>query len=224
MIVMLTLIPLSFIAQIAWLYDHNPVAEFNLILNKLTILNYITMGTLLLGIPLFQRASRLLLIWLPVSFFVVALNNWSVSSNGQDFQVWQTSLASAAYIGVGLFALKNRLLSIILDPSKRWWCCSKRLPTGVPVKIRTKSGKTINAQTFDISKTGAFIKTREEQVIEGEKIYLEILTPSGPFTLEAKIIRTSGPQGHYPAGIGIKFSKLGLGARLLIQQMTESPT
>lgn len=222
MMAILLILPMSFFIQVAWIYELNPFTDFTSIVLKLTQINYLTMAVLLIGIPLYERASRLLLLWLPLSSFLVGYNNWVVSSYGADFQTWQTLAATTLYVGLGLFTLRRKHLKLILNPSLRWWLSSKRWPVSLPVKLKTKAGGVIDAQTFDISKTGAFIKTQENGVQLGDSVKIEIPSSSGPFVIEAKIIRLSPPQGHYPAGFGIKFSNLNLGAKLFLQQVNQN--
>lgn len=213
---------ISFFVQIAWIYNHHLIFDVFIIWDKLTLLNKVLMLLFALSIPLYAKASRLLLLLLPINFYLIFLNNNIVATYGQDFSVWQANSAGFLYILANLYLLSHKNLKIILNPLARWWRCSKRLPLSLPVKLITSNGVVLETKTFEISKTGAFLKTYADELKAGESIKIEIPTPSGLFELQAKIVRKSAPQGHYPAGIGVHFSKLGLGGRLFLEKLTSN--
>lgn len=220
MIIILLVIPVGLVTQVAWIYQHNPITELYLIGQKLSFMNYILIGTVITGIPLYKNGSRLLVFWLPVSFVFVIFNNWDVSKFGHHFNTWETSLSSCLFMSIGLITFRKKYLNLIFNPALKWWCCPKRKPIDQSIHIKTTDGRRLAAQIFDISKTGAFIKTHEVLGSRGQDLEVEIPTSSGPFNLKAKIIRLSIPQGHYPEGIGVQFSKLDLSSRLFLQKVT----
>lgn len=218
------LIALSLPMQIIWLYGHHPWHEAMMIWHKLTWTNLCLIGASLLNCALFWRGSRYVLYSMPVSFLIVAVNNYYVSHLGDDFTSMQTSVATLLYIFPHFLLLYHKSAQVFWNPALRWWLCPKRYPFGVPVTVQTSTGQRISTHTFDISETGAFLKINLDELESGEEISVEIPSETGPYVFKAQIVRKTAPKGHYPAGIGVRFSQLDLGHHLYLKKMFQQLT
>lgn len=205
--------------QIMWIYDHHLVNDFSMIWHKIGVLNMLVILSSLVNAALFWRASQYILYTMPMSFLLMALNNYFVSSLGEDFTISQTAFATLLFIFPHFLLLHHKSSQVFWSQDLRWWLCPKRYPFGLPIMLQTSKGERIETHTFDISETGAFIKVNLEELIKGEEITLEIPGASGPYVFKAEIVRKAAPKGHYPAGIGVRFSKLDLSHYLYLKKM-----
>lgn len=205
--------------QIMWLYDHHIIHDLAMIWHKIGALNLVVMTTSLINAVLFWRASKYVLYSMPLSFFLMALNNYYVSSLGEDFTITQTAFATLLFIFSHFLLLHHKSAQLFWSQDLRWWLCSKRYPFGLPIMIQTSKGERIESHTFDISETGAFLKVNLEELLKGEEITLEIPGATGPYIFKAEIVRKAAPKGHYPAGIGVRFSQLNLSHYLYLRKM-----
>lgn len=218
------LIALSIPVQIILLYGHHPLHEAMMIWHKISWLNLCVILLSLVNAVLFWRGSRYVLYLMPLSFMMMAVNNYFVSSLADDYTFKQTSFATLAYIFPHFLLLYHKSAQVFWEPTLRWWLCPKRYPFGLPVTVETSQGKRILSHTFDISETGAFLKINIEDLEAGEEINLEIPSASGPYMFKAQIVRKAAPKGHYPAGVGVKFSQLDLAHQLYLRKIFQQST
>lgn len=218
------LIALSFPIQIIVLYHHHPIDEFSMVWHKLSWLNLCVITLSLINAILFWRAHQFVLISMPLSFCVVAINNFFVSTLADDFTMLQTSTASLVYIFSHFALLHHKSSQVFWEPSLRWWLCPKRYPFGLPVTVETAKGERILSHTFDISESGAFLKIPIDHLEDKEEICLELPSPSGPYLFKAQIMRKAAPKGRYPAGVGIKFTEIDLAHKLYLRKIFQQST
>ncbi|MCB0378250.1 MAG: PilZ domain-containing protein [Bdellovibrionales bacterium] len=207
---MLTLIALSFPLQAMWLYGHG-YNEFSAIFNKISFLNWMVIGVLLVGAYLHLKASPWLKGIAPVTIGLVALNNYVVGHYGADYSMGQTVMATMSFslLFVPLFMPSSRL--VLADPKRRWWARAKRYHKRVSATLNPYVGEMVHSHTFDISKTGAFF-CLEGASIEGdvpaigERVRLHLHVNSmKKIRVEAVVVRIAEPDGRYPRGMGLKF-------------------
>jgi len=210
-------IVISFPLQIMYIYGHK-LAEWPLIMAKLSWLNFLVMGLSSVNVVMSLNASHWLKYSLPVTIIVVAVNNYFVSYYGADYTLLETSMASLVFalIHSTLFFFKSS--SILEHPSLRWWLVPRRHQLQIPVWIEQKDGELISFKTFDLSKNGAFIAGGDlpDNLKEGDEFNLAVRGEDMTYSVKAKIIRKSEPLGHYPRGVGIRFETMSLGARLFL--------
>ncbi len=215
---------LFFPLQIQFLYGHSFLSEFEMIISKLTIINWAVMCTFLLNSILCYKSHPLLKIMLPLSIFMVATNNWIVANFGQDFSFGLTLMATAFFSLFISILYFTEALDVILDPSLRWWKVSTRYSREMPIWIKLPGEKFYLEKTHDISESGIFISKENEKIgfnpddcytkniSLGDLVSISIPFKDGKkdFQCKAQVVRKSHKNGHYPGGVGLKFIDLKL--------------
>jgi hypothetical protein len=204
--------------QICLLYGHSPL-ELAAIFHKITLSNMAVIVTCLLNSYLSLQAHHWLKYTLPLSLIIVAFNNLLVSSFATDYTHLETTLATLLFItGHGtLFFVRAK--EVFDHPALRWWLVPKRFELNLPVWVQLQDGNYLSLQTFDLSKNGAFIVADQDKMnllSEGTPLHLALKGEDLTYHLEATLIRKAKPQGRYPMGLGIRFEKVGLAARLYL--------
>jgi hypothetical protein len=222
--------------QILCLYGDFPL-DAVAIASKLAPLNWLLIGSALVCSYLSYRASP----WLPYSLAILAAlviyNNWFVGVIGTDYSLWNTSLASAAFLFPLSLAFTREARELRQNPDKRWWLTPTRWPAQVQMRLKVlnkdyerkiKSDPIeFQIETFDISDGGAFIPfsltpvslTKKHRgasfssnltnLAVGTLCYVSLpLSGLSYIQCRAEIVRNAPQRGKYPAGIGIRF--LGL--------------
>ena len=206
-------------------------SEWEMIVNKLTQLNWILISLFTINFMLCLKASPYLKIFLPITILLVALNNWVVSHFGTDYHetLTLTSTLLFSILCYGFFFTKG--VEAINNPSIRWWLVPKRHLKNFPVWLESNKGNKILARVFDISKTGLFISSIEgnnwftKYFSLGEVVSIKLATSSGlELRVDAEVVRkASQTRGNYPEGLGLQFKgltfleKLDL-SRILLQE------
>lgn len=203
------LLALSFPLQVMMLYGHH-WSETGAIFSKITWLNWLVILCFALGSYLSFHASRALLLMVPVTIVLVAINNYFVGLFSADFSMVQTTLAS---LGTGFVFAPLLLPSskvVIQDPKRRWWRRSKRYHKRVSTTINPFVGDMIHTYTYDVSQSGAFVcitNVDDKNIPKvGDTIRVSLNVNSmKKIRCEAVVVRVAEPKGHYPRGLGIKF-------------------
>lgn len=210
--VALLLIALSFPIQVMVLYGHH-WSELNAILGKITWLNWMVIGSFLVGAYLYFHASRLILYLTPVILGLVAFNNYIVGKFSGDYSVAQTTFATVAMALVFLPLALPSSRMVLTDPKRRWWRRSKRFHKRVSTTLNPFVGDMIQAHTFDVSQTGAFVCFQDGQNTlpkVGDTLRVSFNVSSmKKIRCEAIVVRVTEAKGHYPKGIGIRFTDMG---------------
>lgn len=204
--------------QIAWLYEHT-LGEWHSIFIKMTTLNWIVFGLGLATSLIVWNGHKFVKFVLPVNMLLVAVNNWAVSTYGNDYNETMTLGATLAFTVFNSVLLFGRGLDAILYPELQWWRVSERFECHQRVRLATPNGNVIEATIFDISKTGVFLERGDafsaSELKAGESVTLSLEVPqSEPLILSAKIVREAPARGHYPSGFGLCFEPLSLFKRL----------
>ncbi|MCB0355864.1 MAG: PilZ domain-containing protein [Bdellovibrionales bacterium] len=205
------LIATSMPLQIMMLYNHN-LQDLNLVFNKISTLNLLVVFCLVLNIPLLLKASPMLRTSLPLTFFVIAWNNYVVSSFAQDYSLTTTTLSSLGFalLFTPFFAQKYRHL--FNNPHLRWWLRSPRVKTSLHTLVQPHVGSRWITELFDISETGIGVPVhnlKQSPLKIGDLTSLNIrLSQFKNLKCEAEIVRLAPANGQYPAGMGLRF--LGL--------------
>ncbi len=203
-------IALSFPIQVMVLYGHH-WSEAGAIFSKMTVVNWSVCVAFVLGAYLYFHASRGILYFAPVLLALVAFNNYIVGQFGGDFNLQQTTLATL--LSCGLFvplALPSSQV-LLRDPKRRWWRRSHRVNKRVAATLNPYVGNMVQGQTFDVSKTGAFICLNDLDNIPkiGDTVRVSLNVNSmKKIRCEAIVVRVCEPQGRYPQGMGIRFKDM----------------
>lgn len=204
-------------------------------------------------IPLALRASRVLWAVLLLSGANITLHH--LESMGIH-HVSALGISSLPELWAQTILITSLLLSrpcrvALFHPSRRWWLTPSRKRALLKTRLRPVLGGEILIQTFDISEGGIFIalnasthwhrtqaklkQTPENCLQVGAYCWLRItLDEFSSLTCTAEVVRkTTGEQGIYPAGIGLRFVGLSpqdrkvlakfLGSQSIAQQTVPAP-
>lgn len=221
------LIVLSFPFQAAFLYGHR-LQELSIILSKISLLNFLVALALLANIPLILRASRWLILSLPLTLILVGWNNWVVGMTGHDFSSKLTWVATGVFALLTGFIFSPTVWNLIREPKKRWWLQSLRRTVTLPMTIEPVRGSKLETKTYDLSRTGAFVSLSswdelEYPMHEGDVINVKFnLGTINRISCSAKVIRRTDTSGQYPMGIGLHFLNLQRNHDRLLRRFVEN--
>ncbi len=209
-------IALSFPVQLAWLYEV-PLSEIRELGRLLTDLNMLTMTLLFASSVAALKGSKATLYLAPLTAVAVVFNNWWVGYVGSDFSMWQTALASAAFLALSYVPFHGKVFAALKNPQMQWWRSAPRVQIEAPVFILDSrlnqewlsDPDPIEAKTFDLSTTGAFltVPTALRLGVEvGDIMQVKIRLSDQPeLVKKAKVVRKASARGSYPDGIGVQF-------------------
>ncbi len=207
----LLLFAISFPIQVMVLYGHH-WSETQAIFSKITWVNWLVVGSFFVGAYFYFHASRYIIYLAPLILGLVAFNNYIVGHFAGDFSMLQTTLGTLA---VGLVFAPLALPSsrvVLKDPKRRWWRRSKRYNKRVAATLNPYVGEMLHVQTFDISSSGAFVCLDEEQQGVpkiGDTVRVSFNVNSmKKIRCEAVVVRITDAKGHYPRGMGLKFTQM----------------
>lgn len=203
---------LSIPIQIAILYQHS-FSEIGPIFQKVSLPNMISMALILLSATLYFQISPYLKFIAPLTIVSIFWNNYLVGSFGQDFALSQTMTGALLFSGIYMPLLRKDLRQILSHPQQRWWRRSPRFQKQVGVILNPFVGSTLEAQTFDLSESGAFIPIQGKPWAElpkvGERLKMSIhFDTLRKIRCEAVVVRAVEARGNYPQGIGIRFTEM----------------
>lgn len=210
--VIMFMIALSFPVQVMFLYGHH-WSETAAIFGKITTLNWFVIGCFFLTGYLYFQASRFLLVVAPLMVVLVGVNNYLVGQFAGDFSLAQTSLGTFAVALLYAPLMMPSSQVVLKDPKRRWWRRSRRYNKRVSATINPYVGDMIQAYTFDVSQTGAFVcldnVNPEEMPKVGDTIRLSFnVTSMRKIRCEAEVVRIAEAQGRYPAGMGVRILEI----------------
>lgn len=223
----LACIMVSFPLQVVMLYDHG-LSELLHVFRKISFLNLMVMSLLGYTSYLAYHASPYLKYVAPVTIVAVLWNNLVTGSYATDFSMAASCLATLGFslLFTPLFHKKARF--ILADGKNRWWFQSRRHKRQVTMTLNPYVGDTLLAQTFDISKTGAFVHVDQADGTVpdvGETLRIS-LNVGGMRNVrcEAKIVRINEDDkaGAYPKGVGIEFKGMDKQARKDLERFLKS--
>ncbi len=199
------------------LIDSHHILEWPIILNKITILNWVIFFSCILSAYYISKASSVLKYFLPLLFCLVSVNNFYVSEYSNYIHFAIPHISSFLFLILTLTVQNGQLKELIDVPSKRWWLIPKRYQKNVPIVLKIDKSHHIFTKCFDISESGSYISFKENQRDKlssllniGELIEVNLeITKNISISCKAKIIRKSCAKGHYPAGFGLQFIGLG---------------
>lgn len=197
-------IALSIPLQAMVIYGHE-WRELSTALAKLTELNWLVVGGLIVGAGLLWQASPHTRWFVPLVIVLVAINNSVVGYYATDFTPTMTLLATLGFALMNLPLLHPDSLNVFLHPERRWWIRAERHRLAIPVAIEGTRLASLRAETFDLSETGAFIP-QVRNIGVGD--WITVRMTFGAFTqirCQGRVVRRTEARGIYPAGVGIQF-------------------
>lgn len=208
-------------AQIGVLYEHS-VSEYAAILQKISIMNWFVIVACVASVPLLQQGSPHLKLAIPISFGIVAYNNFIVGAYAIDYSVHSAFLGTLAFAALHAPLLQPSVFRVLLKPELRWWKSAQRKVMKVPIAVNGKK-LGLRAHTFDLSMTGIYVTAKgpeaENLMALGrrETVTLSLELPRHAIFCTGKVIRYGSGNGRYPAGIGIQFTEISGLNRALLQ-------
>ncbi len=213
----------SIIGKIIYIYDY-PLYKFDLAFVHLTQIEKIIITFCVINSYLCYIASPMLKLSLPATIAAMALNNYYVSQVSN-----QSSLITTFALTFGVLAIISILLTpqvklAIASENSKWWKVPKRYAMNLPVSVYVNGENPVHANIYDISKGGAFIKSKQLTKNKlpftlpvGTDIKIRI-NRNKPLELRcmAQIVRRSDSNGNYPAGIGIQFKEMDFKTKFLL--------
>lgn len=209
----LILIAVAMPIQVALLYGGTPFEPISLG-TMITPLNWMVMTLSLVLAWLVYRASFGALIVSPALALAVLQNNILVADFGDEFDVLVPVAATVVFVMMMavLYLGDNRYL--FTHPRIRWWLTPTRKRTTLAAWVQMPNGKVANFKTFDLSRGGAFLSPGTEPALNdslatGTQCVVSLsLKGFSRIACLAEVVRNSGPQGQYPAGVGMRFLRM----------------
>lgn len=205
----------------------------DILLNQITIFNWIVMASSLITIALTFNGHRLLGYSLIPLLAAIHVNNYFVFKYALHTQ-WYTPLIASlvASLVAVLFLINKSVRFTVKNPEKRWWLIPKRYQKTLPIWVVLDGKKCVLAHTFDLSKTGTFISSVEEDQIElDQKLSLgkevEVLIGDKDdveFHCKASVVRKSEAKGNYPPGVGLHFENISFVEKFHLNRILNNPT
>lgn len=224
------LIAISIPIQIMIIYGHH-LASYELIYHKLSLFNMIVMVLSLYNSFALYHAKKSLRYSIPLNILFIIVNNYFVSFVGVDYSSSQTLLASFSIISVSSFLFFSSSKKIISNPDLIWWKWARRTEKSLPVTIMLKDQELYTTNTFDLSRTGAYLQYASQndnkpsvtttKILKGETLEFIIGEPDSKnrLTCKAKVVRKAESSGTYPDGIGICFEDLSMKNSLTLMKL-----
>ncbi len=212
-------IALSFPLQVAFLYGHG-LQEASLVFQKLTPLNWSCMTCLAVLSAMAWNGTRWIYVGIPITMAVVVWNNFLVGYWGYDYSLATTFYSSLAFSILCLFPFLPDYAAVIQNPKLRWWMVAARKEIMIPVYITQGRGQQFQTKTRDISKTGAFIESRQESPKLGEVLDLNLkINTLQQLQLKAEVVRFHKDDN---SGFGVKFQNMAPPEKRMLDKYLQS--
>lgn len=201
------MLALSMPMQVMLLYGHG-VSEWSAVLAKLTSFNWIVLAGLVANAVLLWRVSPWLRYTMPALMAAMLVNNWLAGYYATDFSLWTTTLGTLAFSVLNIPMLDDHVLWIMQHPERRWWIRAERKRLSLPIFIEGTRLSSVKAETFDVSRSGAFVPGLSELSV-GDWISVRLqFDPLAQLRVQARVVRRREAVGQYPAGYGIEFQDM----------------
>ncbi|MGE4131522.1 MAG: PilZ domain-containing protein [Bdellovibrionales bacterium] len=218
-------VALSLPIQIMVIYGHG-LAEWPQVLDKLTILNWGVMAFTLANGVLIYMAAPIALLMAPLALIMVGLNNYFVGLYATDYTPFQAGFAFFTFSFCHWPLVAGRNMNLFANPTLRWWRVSPRKQIHLPISLGDSRQWVFDAQTYDVSETGAFVPLDGESLTEymgldhqkDFRVRLN-LGDSQYVTCQAQIVRRATARGQYPAGLGIQFGPMAIGEKRALKNL-----
>ncbi len=203
-------VAISIPLQIAFMYNHG-ISDITLILHKITALNWVVIVLCLTGALTTWEAAPEFKLIIPLAIISVAINNYYVAKWGIDYSAGASFLAFISFLFTVSILMTGKSWEALTNPGLQWWKIPTRIKKSIPVFIEISENNNVLVRTFDISLTGAFLKSLppdilEEKIRKGQNLKLHIGIGDEQVTIEGTIARKAIHEtGVYPAGIGVQF-------------------
>jgi hypothetical protein len=201
----------SFYFQTAFVLN-TPLTNYQRILSKITLSNWVTMITMIVAGITIMRSSKWAKLFMPIAVFVVFWNNYLVATHTNNFTKTQITLAAILFMLVFAPLYSKRIQHVLSDRRHQWWKTAFRKKHKLPINVIPLHGDGFIAQTVDVSTTGLFVNVEQRDWATlpkiGEKVKLNLtLDDSKAVTCSAIVVRLAESNAFTPRGIGLQFSE-----------------
>ncbi|HAZ12457.1 MAG: hypothetical protein A2X86_16845 [Bdellovibrionales bacterium GWA2_49_15] len=199
----------------------------------LSPLNWTTLVTFIFLSYLSFKTSSLLKLALPLSFTVVALNNFiAMDVLGEKivenfmFNMGPATVAYSVFLYYVMF--KSPQAYVLENPQLRWWQIAPRYQVSLPLWL-AKQGKGLQrACTFDLASGGVFVPMNvgteaDTDFKEGDTLQIHLDLMGQVLQCQGKLARIEKRgKGAYPPGLGIQLDMLDYSKRNTLNTFLKS--
>lgn len=211
-----TLVPLVLIGVCVSLYFQTayvlnaPLTDYSRILKKITLSNWITIGSMIVSGIAILRSSKWAKLFMPLTVGIVVWNNYLVATHTNNFSKTQIIVAIILFVLVFAPLYTKKLQLVLSDRRHQWWKTPFRKKYRIPVALQMAEGNTFWSQTVDVSSTGLFLRLDNEDIGRapkiGDKVQLQMnLGNDREVHCSAVVVRMSEARGFQPPGLGLQF-------------------
>ncbi len=178
----------------------------------ITDLNYMVMASLVISAILGYRASNKILLFAPLSLFLVSANNYWVGFIGSHYSMLETTVGSLLFAACTGLLFERRAWLALRDQKTHWWRTAARRKLRLPVHIHPNLGESLACTSVDISESGAFVVCgglANWPLQVGEYVQVKIkLDGCLDVRCSARLVRRTDGAKAQPAGLGLQFFDL----------------
>lgn len=208
--------------QVMFLYGYS-FTDFDAIWSKMTFFNLTVMSSCCINAYFSYTAQDDVKWSFPLSIGFVCLNNSIVLVYGNDFEAASVILSTFAYILMTSYFILSQDTRVMNSPTAQWWKTAMRYKAPLPTKVSSTDIPINLGETFDISRTGAYISynvpTQKDIFSCGDVFTFNI---GDDLELKAKVVRKSMAVGRYPEGMGVQFIDIGVAERIQLEKLLNS--
>jgi Tfp pilus assembly protein PilZ len=164
----------------------------------------------LIGIVLGPIVGALLLRMRPISWYaIIGYAIYTIGANvalvaTHHMRAWVFAVNVPTALVVILYFVRREVMSPYFNPRLRWWE-SDRVALKAKAEVTLDDGRTIDAETLDISPTGVFLVT-DETIAAGQAMDVTIAIGKEATKARARAVWTSDG-ARRPAGVGARFDE-----------------
>jgi hypothetical protein len=211
---------ISIPVQIALRFEHSLFDVYPIWI-KISLLSKVILILCLVNAWLALASRSALLVTSPLLTALVVWNNFLLSQYDPSVPFAQTIAASMGFLLVSGLVFEPASRLVLMHPEKRWWRVARRRRVSFSAVVNA-GDVTFQTQTFDLSRTGAFLAHPVDGAVEGwfgrgslqaeDPVEILLGLPGGRhLALRGAVVRQSvRAVGCYPAGIGIRFGPISL--------------
>lgn len=202
--------------QVILLYGHAPT-EAAAIWAKLALQNKLVMllsPLAALGVGRVCRWGW----WAAVAFFgAAAANNLVLLRYPSPYPFAAVLLGTVVLLAALAWFGVPEVVRLYGSPGLHWWKPAPRYSLATGVGIETRDRGEVAAVSFNVSRTGLFVRTGAGALAAGDTVRLRLWLGARAIRCAASVVRIAPACASYPAGYGLRFHGLSLADRLFLR-------
>lgn len=207
-----------------------------ILFTSISLLNWVAISIAIIFSYLVYTASLWAWVAMPAFMFVIGWSNWlTAASDSKAYLAFWTIVVMAALLCY-IFFFAEKTSQLFSDPNLRWWRNAPRLRISVNANVKPPGGDVIVTETFDLSKSGAFIAMPNAPAVKLPQKTLFMDIPIGTqcvlklninnywaISCMAVVVRHSiESRGQYPSGFAVQFVNLKRRDRMNLESYLKS--